>query len=725
MPKEYRGGQERRLQIIVVAALLAVVISVGIVAVAFNRILGLTALGEEATGVQLAVTELTNHSYEVMYVSGDLEQSRRTWYASFNGAYDSVTNLLDNRYLATLDEDVRNNVASMKRYWDNTAGKVSASNTELLEIIDRSSYIPTLVPNNLRGMSDQLNRERSTTGTFDVEGFQQELRSTRRNLEKMVSETRALGMNTLERLNAGVDEAVKRTVRITIIASAAAVGTLIMAALITLIRALRMLRAANIDLTDRRKSVQALLDHSGEGFFSFGPDLEIHAETSQECENIFGRAIVGENAAVLLWDEEEDRENFRKAMDLVFTGNADADIVFRAIGRQIDRGDQIVSIGFRYVDETKVLGVMKDITEEEMLRRQVEKEREQQEMVLRALVERNSYFALLNEAEELFSEIHRVIGGVKIDTETDEYTILIRDVHTFKANAGFLYMAATADAAHHFETALEDAMFLEDSDPVDEVAAELRRAFNTEVEIISNALGHGWMQHHEIHEVKLGTVERALWLAKQNHQDDAELIEILDEMARVPLAQLFNRYQEIAPQLAARRGKMVKVQVEHNGIAVPHEVFTCLNDSLNHMIRNIIDHGIEIPRYREQAGKDPYGEIRLAARADGNELIVHVSDDGAGIDCDKVRERAKELGWIESGVQLGSKEITQLLFRDGFSTAMVKTATSGRGVGLSAVLRRIKGMGGAILLSTRQQEGTEFKLKLPMVAVGVVAHEGR
>ena len=88
-------GQERRVQIIVAAALLAVVISVGIVAVAFNRILGLTALGEEAAGVQLSVTELTNHSYEVMYVAGDLEEARRTWYASFTNAYDSVTDLLE------------------------------------------------------------------------------------------------------------------------------------------------------------------------------------------------------------------------------------------------------------------------------------------------------------------------------------------------------------------------------------------------------------------------------------------------------------------------------------------------------------------------------------------------------------------------------------------------------------------------------------------------------
>jgi len=718
-------GQERRLQIIVAAALLAVVVSVGIVAVAFNRILGLTALGEEAAGVQLSVTELTNHSYEVMYVAGDLDVARRTWYASFTNAYDSVTNLLENRYLKTLDEAIRNDVASMKRYWDDTAGKVSASNTEILEIIDRSSFIPTLVPNNLRGMSDQLNRDRTNTGTFDIAGFHQELRSTLRNLEKTVSETRALGMTTLEKLNAGVDEAVKRTVRITVIASAAAVGTLILAALITLIRALRMLRAANIDLSDRRKAVQALLDHSGEGFFSFGPDLIIHAETSQECENIFCREIAGENAAALLWDEEKDRENFRKAMNLVFTGNADPEIVFRAIGTQLDLGDQILSIGFRYVDETKVLGVMQDITEEEMLRRQVEKERAKQEMILRALVERNSYFALLNEAEELFSEIYRVIGGVRIDMEGDEYTILIRNVHTFKANAGFLYMSETADAAHHFETALEDARFLEDSEPVDEVAEKLRRTFNKEVEIISNALGQGWMKHHEVHEVEIGTVERALTLAKRNHPDDAELIETLDEMARLPLSQLFNRYMEIAPQLAARRGKMVKVRLEHNGVAVHREVYTCLNDSLNHMIRNIIDHGIEIPGYREKAGKDPHGEIRLAAHTEGDELIVHVADDGAGIDCEKVRERAEELGWIESGVQLSAKEVTQLLFRDGFSTAMVKTPTSGRGVGLSAVLRRIKEMGGSILLSTRQQEGTEFKLKLPMVAAGAVAHESR
>ena len=139
-----------------------------------------------------------------------------------------------------------------------------------------------------------------------------------------------------------------------------------------------------------------------------------------------------------------------------------------------------------------------------------------------------------------------------------------------------------------------------------------------------------------------------------------------------------------------------------------------LNDPLVHIIRNIIDHGIELPDVRESAGKPREGTVHLTAEHSGDSVLIKISGDGAGFDPDAIREKALEKGIIKENVQLTEKEIFTLIFTPGFSTAKKVTGVSGRGVGMDVVKRAVESIGGTIEIDSVRNIGSTTTLRLPL-----------
>jgi two-component system chemotaxis sensor kinase CheA len=139
-----------------------------------------------------------------------------------------------------------------------------------------------------------------------------------------------------------------------------------------------------------------------------------------------------------------------------------------------------------------------------------------------------------------------------------------------------------------------------------------------------------------------------------------------------------------------------------------------IGDPLVHMIRNAVDHGIEPPQEREAGGKPPHGQVRLAAFHAGGNVVVELSDDGRGLDRERIVRKAIERGLIESEKGLSDGEVWNLIFEPGFSTAEQVTDISGRGVGMDVVRRSIQSLRGRVDISSRAGRGTTFTMKLPL-----------
>ncbi|WP_299815752.1 chemotaxis protein CheA [uncultured Jannaschia sp.] len=181
-----------------------------------------------------------------------------------------------------------------------------------------------------------------------------------------------------------------------------------------------------------------------------------------------------------------------------------------------------------------------------------------------------------------------------------------------------------------------------------------------------------------------------------------------------PVKQLFQRMTRIARETADVAGKSAQLVIEGEETEVDKKVIEKLADPLTHMIRNSIDHGLEVPEKRREAGKPERGTVKLTACYKSGDVLIRIADDGAGLNRPRIRQIAIEKGLIPADVDLSDAEIDQLLFRPGFSTAASVTSLSGRGVGMDVVRTSIAALGGRISIASTPGEGSVFSILLPL-----------
>jgi two-component system, chemotaxis family, sensor kinase CheA len=184
----------------------------------------------------------------------------------------------------------------------------------------------------------------------------------------------------------------------------------------------------------------------------------------------------------------------------------------------------------------------------------------------------------------------------------------------------------------------------------------------------------------------------------------------------VPVEQLFRRFPRMVRDVAKQCGKEVELIVSGQDTELDKSLLDAIAEPLTHLVRNAISHGIEAPEQRARLGKPAHGSVRLTSYHHGNQVIVEVSDDGRGIDVQKVKSKAVQLGLASSEEtgRLSENETLEFVFRPGFSTAEEVTEISGRGVGLDVVQAVIHRLKGTVEIATHAGQGTTFRLKLPL-----------
>jgi two-component system chemotaxis sensor kinase CheA len=195
----------------------------------------------------------------------------------------------------------------------------------------------------------------------------------------------------------------------------------------------------------------------------------------------------------------------------------------------------------------------------------------------------------------------------------------------------------------------------------------------------------------------------------------SELQGLMMTIRMIPLSHIFNRLPRVVRDVAQYDHKEVEFIMEGGETELDRSVMDGLNDPLLHLIRNAVNHGIEAPDLREKTGKARKGLVRLSAHRDRDNVIIELTDDGAGINVDKVKKKAVEKGLIseDGAAMLTTDQAIDLLFQPGFSTADTITDISGRGVGLDVVKRAIESLKGTIKVETNPGKGSTFELLLP------------
>ena len=216
-----------------------------------------------------------------------------------------------------------------------------------------------------------------------------------------------------------------------------------------------------------------------------------------------------------------------------------------------------------------------------------------------------------------------------------------------------------------------------------------------------------------------GQVDRIEGLGPILHQVSAITTSMQEQVMRTrlqPLGSVFGRFRRLVRDMSAKLGKEVVLETSGEDVELDKTIIEGLADPLVHLIRNSLDHGVEVPADREKAGKSRKGTVRIEAYHEGGMVNIDVRDDGKGIDVDRVKQKAFENGLVAEADldRLSDREAYHLIFLPGFSTAQVVTDVSGRGVGMDVVRTNIEKLGGSVDLNSTPGQGSVFSLKLPL-----------
>jgi len=241
---------------------------------------------------------------------------------------------------------------------------------------------------------------------------------------------------------------------------------------------------------------------------------------------------------------------------------------------------------------------------------------------------------------------------------------------------------------------------------------KLDRMLNLTVEF---AIGQGRLRRM-IEEKHAATAGRSEVLETQHGLEALflDLQELVMKIRMVPVGPTFHRFARSVRDAARKSGKLARMLIVGEDVEVDTTILEHIHDPLMHMIRNSVDHGLETPDVRRAAGKDPSGKIVLKAFHDSGSIVIEISDDGAGLDHDRILQHARSQGIIPEGARLSEADMHNLIFQPGFSTADKVSELSGRGGGLDVVRRNVNTLSGAIHVASQKGQVTTFTIRLPL-----------
>ncbi|MDT8371416.1 MAG: chemotaxis protein CheA [Gammaproteobacteria bacterium] len=200
----------------------------------------------------------------------------------------------------------------------------------------------------------------------------------------------------------------------------------------------------------------------------------------------------------------------------------------------------------------------------------------------------------------------------------------------------------------------------------------------------------------------------------QLERNTREMQEGIMRIRMLPISFAFNRFPRLVHDMTDKMGKKVELKLSGEQTELDKTVMEKIGDPLVHLVRNSLDHGLETPEVRRAAGKNETGLLHLNAFHQGGNIIIEITDDGAGLNDEKILNKARERGLVAPNEELSAEKIHELIFLPGFSTADTVTDVSGRGVGMDVVRKNITSLGGSVDVVSKQGQGSTFTIRLPL-----------
>lgn len=470
----------------------------------------------------------------------------------------------------------------------------------------------------------------------------------------------------------------------------------------------RLVEERTVALRIRNDAMRLVLDNVEQALATVARDRTISMERSRAFDDWFGAPVPGETFEQRIAAGDENVQcALEVAWEQVVEGFLPLDVALEQMPRRLQRGTRHYQLEYRPIhggassvdeDFQGALLVITDITEEIEQRSRDAQQREAIAVFERMVEDRNAFFQFVREAEAL---VESVLTGTEQDMR-----LILRAVHTLKGNCGSYGVTSVADVAHGLESWILDSQRA----PTPELLLELQKTWHAFADRVRRLSGA-----HEETSVELAREELDHLIEVASLR--APHAEIIARLERLKNERVILRLRRAADQAKSLAGRLSKgdLQVDvraHWDVRLPGERWAPFWANFVHVVRNAVDHGIEPSDERVASGKSAHGRLLLTANMDSREISIELSDDGRGIDWNRVRERARERGLRTNSEQ----DLVEALFADGLTTAEQVTGVSGRGVGLSAIRQATSALGGTITVSARKGQGTTFRFRFPLSA---------
>ena len=495
----------------------------------------------------------------------------------------------------------------------------------------------------------------------------------------------------------------------------------------------KMVEERTAEINKANQMLQAIMNSLGQGFVVFDQEGVCSNIYTKACEWILESQPEGQNIWDVLSLDADDKEQFKKWMQAVYSQSLPFDTLKSLAPEKYDHSeDKFITLNYFDIEEegktSNIVLVATDKTVEHRTQKALEEEKEYAKMILKLVANKQHFEQFLASTDARFQELSLHFKNSKI--EEIDFHHIFRELHTVEGEAGAFSLLEVRLQSRECQSLIEP--FRLDPPQFDQERykdflhsfEKLEKSYKSFLEknkSVFESLGIG--SGHKV-EVSLKKLQSLISDLERQGVSSKLCGQFLSELRKKPLKALMRHFDDVVQLVAEKQGKQVlPIDFETHEIHVDPDFMDGLLSALVHAFRNAVDHGLEPSEEREFVGKPPEGSIQVKAQTEELNkqkwLKLLICDDGQGIDPGVIRRKVIENNPDLDVENLSDQEVIQFIFRPGFSSREEVGEFSGRGVGMDAVRYEVKKMGGEIHVSSTPGEGTVLSIKVPLESLPV------
>ena len=470
------------------------------------------------------------------------------------------------------------------------------------------------------------------------------------------------------------------------------------------------------DLVKTKKDILQLLNNAGQGFLYFNRDMIIGNEVSKEALRIFDQNIVTKNIMELLYPADKEKQEFNKGtmLDILDGDEMMSEVMLSLLQKEFTINNQFIEIEYKVLDEDTFMLILTDITASKELDQKIKDEQQVLKMVVETVTSIEQFTEVKNDYEEMISKIDKL----KV---LENLSSLRMEIHTYKGLFAQKSMLHIVKKLHDFETIIDDSLKNNSTNEnISNITTDIMQSWlDEDISILKNILGDDYFNNSNnisINKNRIIEIENAI-KSSSYFEECSDILLDISSLKYHNIDTFMNPYKQLVDQLAIKLEKPVNPLIinKNKEIYISDEYKPFLN-SIVHIFRNNVDHGIETVEKREELGKELFGTIECNIEQTKDKLNIDISDDGQGINVDIIKELAIKRGiYTKDEVdKLSEQDVLLIVFKDEFTTNDTVTDISGRGVGLASILYELNCLNGSIQINNNFGNGIKFSFTLPL-----------